>query len=315
MKCLLSLTLFLLLQMTIIAQDQYPLVKEGVIWTNYYTADFPENAKHYHYAILGDTMIEAVTYKKVFESTEAVFSITSPNNIYKGAIREIDKRVLYIEKETVQMDTLYDFNLQIGDTFYQLEEVDIMAYLKRIDTIQLEDAVPRKKFIFHKSSADFISAEAYSFSWIDGIGSTEGFFGFPDCDLISWIPVDPQCSKELLCYQSEDGNLIYTDSTYYEGDCAVITTTEDIEMLEDYWLVFPNPAKAQVNFQFRGIADMTTASLQVTDINGRLIETIRIPSGHRNITWSIPSDLSGVYLYRFIVDDKLQQTHKLIIIQ
>lgn len=99
-----------------------------------------------------------------------------------------------------------------------------------------------------------------------------------------------------------------TTITLHAGERFVFTP--EFELLnKDRVYAYPNPAGARVNFHFSTIPDDAEALVEVFDITGRLIKTLKnaqpdtvctgCGSGDRKLTWEISRDrvASGVYIY------------------
>ncbi|MEL6721195.1 MAG: hypothetical protein AAFP82_21015, partial [Bacteroidota bacterium] len=160
---------FLLLFITNYAQDDswVPFPLETGVWTNFtYQVGNGENSFpdiSYHYSTLGDTLIDETIYFKLVVNSDSVSHYVSRSpqvDVYAGAIRQEDKQVLFIPKGSVEIDTLYDFNIEVGDVVYRYIEEENnncdanepercpVTQLFRIDTVSWSDGSTRLAYRF-----------------------------------------------------------------------------------------------------------------------------------------------------------------------
>ncbi len=124
----------------------------------------------------GDTLINNEQWLKLYVTNDSLFQ---NNLVYQGLTRSENNRVLYLDA-TNQIDTLYDFNLNLGDSvlfnLYGMypEKLPVTS----IDSIQLNGEF-YKRFKFAEPS--IIAFDELNEVWIDGIGSIHGplFPNFP----------------------------------------------------------------------------------------------------------------------------------------
>ena len=229
------------------AQTEYPLVKDGAVWRktyskmpimpgDFYTIDF------YQYVMQGDTIIDSLSYNKLY--SENYDSIHNPIQ-YVGAIRETaDNKVWFIKSSDWQFKysagiipnnteiLLYDFGLQVGDTFTTIESDNHIV--ESIDSILVE-GVYRKKWNF----MSFFSQR----EWIEGIGDMKGFF-FP-------LLTEFEDYQVLTCY--EDNNTFWLNPELAEHGvgCYTVGVKENQTFINAPQVkVFPNPVSQSLNFEF-----------------------------------------------------------------
>lgn len=222
------LLLFYLLPLVTIAQDAYlPFPTENAEWTVLHEqiSNFdPRFLHNYHYVPDGDTLISDTVYTRLLRSDGKMFERETAS--YVGAYRNEGSQVLFIAKDSVDAVVLYDFSVQPG---WILSKVDsdgsYYFQLESIDTILLNDQIPRRRYNFYFKSSFEEEPDYYHHSWIEGMGSTIGFFPDPAIFYMRFLPIDPTFSHTLLCYQ-ENEQLLYTDSIYYKGTCYRDVTEE-----------------------------------------------------------------------------------------
>jgi hypothetical protein len=121
------------------------------------------------YGFQGDTLLNANLWFKLYSTNDSLFQ---NDFTFEGLTRTDNNRILFLDTLN-QLDTLYDFNLTIGDSvFYNFdgmfaEKIPIIS----IDSIQLNGEF-YKRFKFAEPSMNAFSE--LNEVWIEGIGSIHG---------------------------------------------------------------------------------------------------------------------------------------------
>lgn len=142
----------------------------------------------------------------------------SPSSTYIGAVRQAGQLVLFLDT-TLTVDTLYNFNLQVGDSMRYPAFGAPSPYLtvEAIDTVMIQDYPHRR---YHFSEYPQTLEDVFTDTWIEGIGSIHGplaprmpatlgyHYGFPDStrttcywrwqDLLWQHPDYPSCATNIL---------------------------------------------------------------------------------------------------------------------
>lgn len=118
----------------------------------------------------GDTLINNELWFKLYSTNDSLFL---NGLVFKGLIRTTNNRVLFLDTLN-QLDTLYDFHLNVGDSvvynFYGTYSEKIP--LINIDSIQINGFF-HKRFRFAEPAG--ISAfDLLNEVWIEGVGSIHG---------------------------------------------------------------------------------------------------------------------------------------------
>jgi len=121
------------------------------------------------YGFQGDTLINSNLWFKLYSTSDSLFQ---SNLTFKGLTRTDNNRVLFLNTLN-QLDTLYDFNLNIGDSvFYNFDGVFAEKIpIINIDSIQINGQY-YKRFKFAEPSMNAFSE--LNEIWIEGIGSIHG---------------------------------------------------------------------------------------------------------------------------------------------
>ena len=216
---------------------------------------------YHQYILEGDTTIGLYTYKKIKEGTSwYTFLPNPPYQIitytfypYIGCIRNdsLNKKVFFVEKNSLVDTLLYDFNLSIGDTLpisYVYSGNPVMT-VSAIDSINTNGKY-YKRFKFQGGgwTNEYL---------IEGIGST---FGPLESIKLFFEDVDI-----LRCFKDND-SIINHGSPIFDDWCDVFTGID--ELLSSAISIHPNPTTGDLsinlNEPFRG-------SLRVLNSLGQVV--------------------------------------------
>ena len=236
-----------------------------------------------------DTLIGQQNHKTLYVTDDTTFAIW---NLY-AAVREENEKVylynFYLQKEEV----LYDFGLNIGDTFSTT--VNIPEYgncpvnmpLISIDTVMLENGTRERRFTFENEQ------------WISGVGSLNGlvYTGINQCVV--------DISHELSCLH--DGwEIVYQSPDFDE---CIVNSTGYGETEEANFSVYPNPFYNEAKFTFdSGIKGDFT--LEIINETGQIVAgPVPVHSKELSLGKNL---IPGIYFYRLVQNGKVLSTGKLI---
>ncbi|MDY0053486.1 MAG: T9SS type A sorting domain-containing protein, partial [Bacteroidales bacterium] len=239
-----------LISFSVSAQDyEYiPLVKPGLqlwTWDLGYLGYDDEAYRFRRYALTEeDTLINNITYKKLYEFTDIEFNPLTA--IYYGGFRENSQKQVFFKGERYNDNNefmIYDFSLSAGDTF-NLPYNNEPSYFEivAIDTL-IYSGIPRRKFTI-RNIPEFSFAPQYSF-WIEGIGNYEGLIQLPRVYAVdNWLIT--------RCY-IHNRELLYSNYSHGGNDC--ITPLMGVEsIIEDNSItIYPNPSNSEVNISSENI--------------------------------------------------------------
>lgn len=260
-----------------LAQEYLPLPTEQVEWTRWHQSPAPQPGtdtepivETIHFAPLSDTIIAGASFTSLYASGGTYFS--QQEAYYVGAYKTEGARTWFWAKQTAVPYLLFDFSLQEGDTLsiqIDCENTPLcpVYVVESVDTIILEDNKTRTRLNIFMQSEKY---SRYAFSWIEGIGSTLGFFNEMSC----LQTIQPTCEYALLCYQ-EYGQQLYVDPVHYDGKCYVedkdpIGSTTDLER-SPVFKVFPNPAKDILTVEMLGVSALAIQPYQLYSTTGNLV--------------------------------------------
>lgn len=198
------------------------------------------------------------------------------------------KKVFSINLTDSTENILYDFSLNLNDTFYQSSDTFIVT---AVDSAMDSISIPicgELDTSFHKFiTLTHISASTNNkYYWIEGIGSLNG--------LMPWY----QTAANLSCfYNTEDNNAFrsYCYNLYYQDPCFTGYWASSVSSISEIEIPsFPNPTNEKFQVFLENFED-DVVSIQMMDQSGRFY-TIS-PSQTTNHLIVNVSDLStGIYL-------------------
>ena len=154
--------------------DYLPFVVEGKTWEVEYRGNWNGWTELEILMLDGDTLINGQTYKKMYGTWH-----NSGNVEYKGAFRELDRKVYFLPSSAHEEVLYYDFTLHVGDTYtlfmdkgtaYE-SECQYEVYVD--DTLYCcEHALHRLGLYYPNEELTYIGPNIYS--WIEGVGSICG---------------------------------------------------------------------------------------------------------------------------------------------
>ncbi len=128
---------FLVLSIALHSQDYLPFDFRNGIWISNYS-EHQGATLDYQYFCDGDTIIDQRSYFKLYQFSIRTWYGRDSGLVYYGAIANdtANKKVFLIKNGQLEPETLYDFNLEIGDTIkdgigmhFNLEVNDIDSVL------------------------------------------------------------------------------------------------------------------------------------------------------------------------------------------
>jgi len=293
------LSLFLLFPFIVNAQ-YFPLVKDGGIWrqTDVHLPIMPGDfwlVYKYQYQIKGDTTINGVDYKKLYSMNYDSLLIEDVE--YFGAIREDSfKKVYYLDKNSPNSPIgnnndstevlLYDFLLNVGDTFflpYPSYPSDTIKIVESIDSTLIEGQW-RKRIKF-QDDVNSISSRV----WIEGIGDLKGLF-FP-------LLFEFENYWTLTCY--EDNSIFWTspEISQYGISCFEVGIEDKTDNSSPSLDIYPNPCTDYIEFRFNKLQNQDF-TLTIFNSLGKMVREEYIDADQETIKLNTNSFNSGLYYYR-----------------
>jgi hypothetical protein len=226
------------------------------------------------YFISGDTIINSLTYHKIYTSGYShehclygniVENWWTYDSTYQFSMRqELNSKKVYIYN--FQEDLLYDFSLEVGDTIPQFWDC---AVITSIDSVLIGNSY-RKRF----------NLSALPYTLIEGIGSTSGL-DHPVCIF--------ENSGTLTCFVQNDATL-YPDGDYI---CERITDIKKIPFDNILANFSPNPFHSTTILELKN--EFEGSEIILYNTLGENVLQLKIVSNKMEINRDRLSN--GIYFY------------------
>ncbi len=242
----------------------------GFTYNNLYFEDYNFSPSD-HFSFLWQSNLSQEKIGMFRTDSLKVYYKPTPNSIgypcYTGApYNDSDPYAEYI---------LYDFGLNVGDTFYV--QNNRRSVLVNIDSINI-DGTYYRKFNFNQLDWWF-TLDNY---WIEGIGSSIGFFPY-------FSGHDGFIGFECF-HEDTDPSLTYPLFSYSNSSigCDFLGTND---IMKDPVKIYPNPAQSSLSVDIQSIS-----SYQILSVSGQILDQGFLTAKNNSIDISILSE--GYYLLR-----------------
>ncbi len=308
----LLITTILLLPFFVWSQSYIPIPADStsewrVMKKYHFKANICLHVDDLKYYFMGDTLINAHTYSKLYKSGIKYQTPLGPNlncdpniyhftDVYVGAIRndtgKVFYKIIYNDPEIL----LYDFTLNVGDTLqrpcFNFDTNTIVA----IDTVTINNRQHRRFFI---DSDTLTSSTIDSMQYIiEGIGAATGLLE----------QANFEAANELLCY-AENHIPIYP----FGCSCILNVGVEEIKIntKNENIHLYPNPVNDIITFEFNSIIH-TDLRLSIYNILGKQVKQFQIPSNELKYKVNLSELETGLYFYRIWNETSIIDSGKFI---
>ena len=208
---------------------------------NWYSPTSPNLYSTYQLIAEKDTLINLKVFHKITTFGPITNGFQGGYIIVQNALLRQDtlsKRIYFFNRYTNSERLLYDFSKNIGDTIKNIAAIAVSQFpsgpdllVKNIDTVQLNDGLPHKRF--------FLKDGYYTYEVIEGIGSKEGLLN-PYAKSISGP------SNRLICHGVINPfSSVYSNPVDF-GNCNFTTSVKESENLVRKINIFPNPSTGKL---------------------------------------------------------------------
>lgn len=293
------LLLIILLQFAILkGQQYYPFPDSNAIWHQFFSTGMfgPDISYYYSYGLIGDTVINSISYSKVYQLNDTALN---SNSVYHGCLREDSlKRVFYIGKgfwpqeNYTQEIQLYDFSKNVGDTI--VYGIWGKQPILSVDSVLIGQNY-RKRF---NVLWDY---------FIEGIGCTNNLLS-PITD----IPTKKVYTKwDLVCFKQDD-EVIYLNPNYNSCFPTIDGINENMGNSNSEIKIYPQPVTTI------SVIDLTETKtrftyLSIYNIFGQLVFRLESLSDKKTIQLFRNDFDSGLYLYKLETIDGQNMIGKFIV--
>lgn len=273
-------------------QDYIPLIGENKVWS----------VSHEKFTFLGDTIINDSAYAKLFYHN-FIQEFTPDSLEYVAALREdtINKKVYFVWKDYNTEVLLYDFSLNVGDTFHaQYPEFSFSGptyFVHSINPRYLDVSRVTDSIIEGKSRKVLVMANHYSYDiedyFIEGIGSRYG---------IIYAGYELEMDREypfLLCLH-ENNTLVYQEEDPYsisqEDPCYSIPTTSVDESINNNLEL--TISSTLIDEKLSILSNAPLNEITILNLNGRNVYQYRSSENITQLSINVAHWDSGLYIVR-----------------
>ncbi|MES2138535.1 MAG: T9SS type A sorting domain-containing protein [Bacteroidota bacterium] len=292
MRKILLIILFFICEFNSNAQTNvyHPFPYSNAIWrVNGSYWDCNPLCDFYQYTTGTDTLISTHTYSKIYQS--GIYNFSSWDSLYRGCLRNdtLNKKVYFVDVDSINERLLYDFSLTTGDTIFGIMPGLSAGYgvISSVDSILVGSN-------YHKI---FIVG---GLSIIEGVGSSEG--------LLELFFYQFESAYQLICFSNNSD--VYPNSN---TSCPLIRKLElNIPRFTNQQLsidIYPNPFNSSTTIDFSD--EQRNTSIKITDILGQEIKTINLTG--RQLILEKEEMKEGIYFIK--INGGTEIKNKKIIVQ
>lgn len=234
------------------------------------------------YGFQGDTIVNSEQWFKLYSTNDSLFQ---NNLLYRGLLRAENSKVFYLDTLN-QLDTLYDFSLNVGDSvLFDLfllhpEWLEITS----IDSIQINGNYYRRQKFEEPSitTFDWLDEE-----WIEGIGSKHGplFPAFP-------VKFSEEIPDSMLISCSFSNNQqVWQHPNYPSCYVNIVLNFDELELLG--FKVYPNPFTDEIHLEN---SELRHFELTILNGLGQTVKSTQV-NGERQII-DLTEMSEGIYFLK-----------------
>lgn len=247
-----------------------PTLQDNNIWYEYYYFESSENKK---FIVTGDSVIEDIQYKVITEYYQDTIPVE-----YWVFREDVSEQKVYMKRNNDSELLMYDYSLQVKDTFWFPENMwqndnytildsitnNLSAFISTIGhnvNIDIED---RRVFYFSNPNA-----QTREFIWIEGIGSIHGIcndYEYQDHNLLCFYNSEGEMDLHLNVNETCSGGLVGIDKHFTKTNL----------------IVYPNPTEAFFiveNDSFEKIEVLSLQGKEILSSTEKRIDVRHLPSG------------------------------------
>lgn len=230
----------------------------------------------------GDTIINSEQWFKLYSTNDSLFQ---NDLVYRGVLRAENSKVFYIDTLN-QLDTLYDFSLNVGDSvLFNLYEIyPEWLQVVNVDSIQINgDYYRRLKF----DEPTIQAFDDLNEIWIEGIGSIHGplFPNFP-------VKFSQEMPDSMLVTCSFSNiQQIWQHPSYPSCYVNIVLSAEQLELFD--FKIYPNPFTERIYIEN---SRMETCELTILNGLGQTIKQTQINNDNQTI--DLTELKAGIYFIR-----------------
>ncbi|MBC8266210.1 MAG: T9SS type A sorting domain-containing protein [Flavobacteriales bacterium] len=214
------------------------------------------------YGNTGDTIINNETWIKIGTTQDSILPLLNYTNL--GLTKTDQNYILFIEQGTNTIDTLYNFDINIGDSILYNFNTFLPRYLQ-VDSVDsvLINGLYHKRIFFERE--DFPLCCAVEEVWIEGVGSLHGplFPYYPKTlEIESWDE-----GNDLSCFE-QNGLQTWSHPNYNECFINIVLNIKQ-NSSNRKTNIYPNPTKGRITIKTEAVFKKT--NIKITNIFGKEI--------------------------------------------
>ena len=298
MKNILLSFVFIIISLSGNGQTVYPFPQPGTMQGIIYITWGTQYNKSFKY--IGDTIMGSYTYNKF----RMPFVPSKPPKPYTFCTRYDNGKVYQTPwtpgVECTESEELkYDFNMELGDTFYN-PGLKGNVVVDSISTIILLNGQQRKYMKLTGIDSGIFGYYGRESHWIDGIGDIEyGFFYYESVSTDGGFDA-------LICHRDSSGLLyIGQKNNYYNLDCdsllGIATGINEREKISSF-TIHPNPTTGRFQLTMAG-GSVSRTQLFIYNVLGEIIYHSLLTTHNSQI--DISNYFKGIYFIKIINGDDL----------
>ena len=271
----------------LIAQEYYPL-EIGNRW------DYERSFSEWGFPPVIDTFVVEVADDSVFNNGKTYFILNHYDLAVGKILRADSSYIIYYDENEFDEDTLFRFDVEVGDSWFVDFGITFVIDLMSIDTISF--------FGFQTKVYEFkLDGLIQSFVWLsDKFGPIQYY-----------SPGEPPgtSSTSILLLGCKIDSIQYGNPVFVNPEPLY---------LNEYFLSqnYPNPFNPSTKIEFQ-IVDFGFVSLKIYDLPGREVATLvneEKPEGNYEVVFNGTGLTSGVYFYQLKAGNYIE-TKKMILLR
>lgn len=191
---------------------------------------------------------------------------------------------------------LYNFNLNLGDTFIAAANINDTAIVTNVSYGTMLDGSIRKQITLIS-----VGIFPMQYNWIEGIGDLTSLF-------YNYILYDPDLT--LLCFEDSLA-LIYKNTFWNTCDTSSLTSNNENNVFPSLFIAYPNPTTDIILIKYSVNQD-SKSNISLRDFTGRLLKSYYLESGTGTISINENDLPVGLFFFSLYDNKKHLLTKKII---
>lgn len=317
MRTLLILLLVLFTTVTSFAQTGVyrPFPTDSALWSygNYDMAFFYRTCA---YKVKGDTTINSVSYSKLY--TIKTFSYDNDSGAVLHALLRINNTqskvwLKYVDYNLFRDTTeflLYDFSLQVNDTFYaKIVNYDSLGFVTDTLIVQMKDSVSTLNGYLPRIQLKGNFGPRNYYSFVESVGSNR-FLLYPESYIAIYPFIAGSTQQFISCFKQ--GATIY----YQSNQCILNYLISGLHQLTTKHHSFLYPTFFQsgqpIRFKLKNESELPLESITISNAGGEQVEHLVLMHNQKEII-AQKHYAQGIYIVNLKYKNGLNEYLKIVI--